>query len=198
MPWGAAKFKKDPFLVLLLLLSHFSRVRLCATPGTAAHQAPPSLGFSRKDHWGGLPFPSPMYESEKWKWSRSVATPWTAAHQDPPSMGFSRQEYWSGVPLPNTVIYPVFLSSLCCIIPPFLKEAISHAVQGLPRWTGHNSSNKMSTGGGNDEPLQYSCLKNPMNSIKRQKDTTPEEEFPKSEEVHYGTREEWRNSSIKN
>ena len=35
----------------------------------AAHQAPPSLGFSRQEHWSGLPFPSPMHESEKWKWS---------------------------------------------------------------------------------------------------------------------------------
>ena len=50
---------------LLLLLSHFSRVRLCATPETAAHQTPPSLGFSRQEHWSGLPFPSPMHESEK-------------------------------------------------------------------------------------------------------------------------------------
>ena len=50
--------------MLLLLLSHFSRVRLCATPSTAAHQAPPSLGFSRQEHWSGLPFPSPMHESE--------------------------------------------------------------------------------------------------------------------------------------
>ena len=54
-----------PTLLLLLLLSHFSRVRLCATPETAAHQAPPSLGFSRQEHWSGLPFPSPMHESEK-------------------------------------------------------------------------------------------------------------------------------------
>ena len=51
-------------LLLLLLLSHFGRVRLCATPWTAAHQAPPSLGFSRQEHWSGLPFPSPMHESE--------------------------------------------------------------------------------------------------------------------------------------
>ena len=43
---------------LLLLLSHFSHVRLCATPWTAAHQAPPSLGFSKQEHWSGLPFPS--------------------------------------------------------------------------------------------------------------------------------------------
>ena len=54
-------------LILLLLLSRFSRVRLCVTPETAAHQAPPSLGFSRQEHWSGLPFPSPMQESEKGK-----------------------------------------------------------------------------------------------------------------------------------
>ena len=52
-------------LLLLLLLSHFSRVRLCATPETAAHQAPLSLGFSRQERWSGLPLPSPMHESEK-------------------------------------------------------------------------------------------------------------------------------------
>ena len=51
--------------MLLLLLSHFSRVRLCGTPQTAAHQAPSSLGFSRQEHWSGLPFSSPMHESEK-------------------------------------------------------------------------------------------------------------------------------------
>ena len=52
-------------LLLLLLLSRFSRVRLCATPETAAHQAPLSLGFSRQEHWSALPLPSPMHESEK-------------------------------------------------------------------------------------------------------------------------------------
>ena len=40
----------------------------------AAHQAPPSLGFSRQEHWSGLTFPSPMHESEKWKWSHSVVS----------------------------------------------------------------------------------------------------------------------------
>ena len=61
-------------LLLLLLLSRFSRVRLCATLQMAAHQAPLSLGFSRQEHWSGLPFPSPMHESGKWKWSRSVVS----------------------------------------------------------------------------------------------------------------------------
>ena len=40
----------------------------------AAYQAPPSLGFSRQEHWSGLPFPSPVHGSEKWKWSRSVVS----------------------------------------------------------------------------------------------------------------------------
>ena len=39
--------------------------RLCAAPQTAAHQAPPSLGFSTQEHWSGVPFPSPLNESEK-------------------------------------------------------------------------------------------------------------------------------------
>ena len=42
---------------LLLLRSRFSHVRLCAIPQAAAHQASPSLGFSRQEHWSGLPFP---------------------------------------------------------------------------------------------------------------------------------------------
>ena len=67
-------------ILLLLLLSHFSSVQLCVTPETAAHQAPPSLGFSRQEHWSGLPFPSPMHESEKWKWSHSVMSDSSRPH----------------------------------------------------------------------------------------------------------------------
>ena len=59
-------------MYLCMLLSCFNHVWLCATPETAAHQAPSFLGFSRQEHWSALPFPSPMHESEKWKWSRSV------------------------------------------------------------------------------------------------------------------------------
>ena len=44
-----------------------SRVQLFATPWTVAHQAPLSMGFSRQEYWSGLPFPSPMHESEKRK-----------------------------------------------------------------------------------------------------------------------------------
>ena len=60
--------------LLLLLLSCFSHIWLFETPEMTAHQAPPSLGFSSQEHWSGLPFPSPMHGSEKWKWSRSVVS----------------------------------------------------------------------------------------------------------------------------
>ena len=59
--------------LLLLLLSHFSRVRLFATPWTAAHQAPQSMGFSRQEHWRGVPLPlrsntqTTLREEEKMK-----------------------------------------------------------------------------------------------------------------------------------
>ena len=46
--------------MLLLLLSRFSRVRLCATPWTASCQAPLSMGFSRQEYWSGVPLPSPL------------------------------------------------------------------------------------------------------------------------------------------
>ena len=92
-----------------VVLSHFSRVRLSATPWTMACQAPLSMGFSRQEHWSGLPFPSPAIKYEVSEGSevkllsrvRLFATPWTVTSQAPPSMGFSRQEYWSGVPFPS-------------------------------------------------------------------------------------------------
>ena len=55
--------------------TQFHRAKLlqsCLTLWDPIHWALPSLGFSRQEHWSGLPFPSPMHESEKWKWSRSV------------------------------------------------------------------------------------------------------------------------------
>ena len=45
-----------------------------ATPWSIACQAPLSMGFSKQEYWSGLPFPSPMYESEKWEWSHAVVS----------------------------------------------------------------------------------------------------------------------------
>ena len=67
-------------LLLLLLLSCFNRVRLCVTPQTAAHQAPPSLGFSKQEYWSGLPFPSPKCMKVK---SESEVTPSRLTLRDP-------------------------------------------------------------------------------------------------------------------
>ena len=103
-PWASWKVS-----LLLLLLSRFSRVWLCATPQTAAYQTSPIPRILQARilewvEWVAISF------SNAWKWKVKpkslsrvwlLATPWTAAYQAPPSMGFSRQEYWSGVPLPS-------------------------------------------------------------------------------------------------
>ena len=59
-------------------------------------------------------------------------------------------------------------------------------------------SDKMwSTGEGNGKPLQYSCLENPMNSMKRQKDRTLKDELPRWVGAQYATGDQWRNNSRK-
>ena len=61
------------------------------------------------------------------------------------------------------------------------------------------SSDKMwSTGEGNGKPLEYSCLENPMNSMKRQKDRTLKDELPRSVGAQYATGDQWRKNSRKN
>ena len=55
-----------------------------------------------------------------------------------------------------------------------------------------------STGEGNGKPLQYSCLENPMNSMKRQKDRTLKDELPRLVGAQYATGDQWRNNSRKN
>jgi len=92
-------------LLLLLLLSRFSCVRLCdPIDGSPPGSAIPGILQARTLEWVAISF------SNAWKWKVKVkslsrvwllATPWTAAYQAPLSMGFSRQEYWSGVPLPS-------------------------------------------------------------------------------------------------
>ena len=61
-----------------------------------------------------------------------------------------------------------------------------------------SSDKTWSTGEGNGKPLQYSCLENPMNSMKGQKDGTLKDELPRSVGAQYATRDQWRNNSRKN
>ena len=60
------------------------------------------------------------------------------------------------------------------------------------------SDRMWSTGEGNGKPVQYSCLKNPMHSMKRQKDRTLRDEFPRSVGTLYAIGDQWRNNSRKN
>ena len=66
-------------------------------------------------------------------------------------------------------------------------------------WAKVESCDKMwSIGEGNGKPLQYSCLENPRNSMKRQKDRTLKDEFPRSIGAQYATGDQWKNNSRKN
>ena len=60
------------------------------------------------------------------------------------------------------------------------------------------SERMCSTGEGNEKPLQYSCLENPITSMKRQKDRTLKDELPRSVGTQYATGDQWRNNSRKN
>ena len=66
-------------------------------------------------------------------------------------------------------------------------------------WVTVERSDRMwPTGEGNGKPLQYSCLENPMNSMKRQNDRTLKEELPRLVSAQYATEDQWRNNSRKN
>ena len=106
--------------LLLLLLSHFSRVRLCDPIDSSPPGSPvPGILQARTLEWVAISL------SNAWKWKVKgkslsrvwlLVTLWTAAHQALPSMGFSRQEYWSGVPLPSLVaVVKYFLFSWSCM-----------------------------------------------------------------------------------
>ena len=81
-----------------------------------------------------------------------LATPWTVACHAPLSMGFSRQEYWSGLPLPSDMC-------MCIIFPCSSVGKESACNAGDP---GSIPGSGRSLGEGNGNPLQYSCLENPM------------------------------------
>ena len=117
-------------------------------PETAAHQVPPSLGLSRQEHWSGLPFPSPMHESEKWKWSRSVVPTLSDPMDCNP---------------PSSSVHGIFQARVLeCVAIAFSisgKESTSMQDRGDPSLT-PGSWRSPEEGKGN--LLQYSCLKNLM------------------------------------
>ena len=91
--------------MLLLVLSCFSRVRLCVTPGIAAHQAPPPWDSPGKNTGVGchclLQCMKVKSESEVAQLCPTLSDPMDCSLPGSSVHGFSRQEYWSGVPLPS-------------------------------------------------------------------------------------------------
>ena len=79
-----------------------------------------------------------------------------------------------------------------------MKLSHAHGATQDGRVMVERSDRMWSTGEGNSKPLQYSCLENPINSRKRQKDRTLKDEFPRSVGAQYATGEEWRNNSREN
>jgi len=98
-PWHC----KESDMTEHALLSHFSRVRPCATHRPQSTRLPHPWDSQGKNTGVGCHFLLQCMKVKRKSPShvRLFETPWTAAHQAPPSMGFSRQEYWSGVPLPS-------------------------------------------------------------------------------------------------
>ena len=93
------------------------------------------------------------------------ATPWTAAHKAPLSMGFSRQEYWSGVPSPSPLFQMRRLKVNRKVSLLLRASLIAQLVKNPPASAGDAGSVPglgRSPGGGHGNPLQYSCLENPM------------------------------------
>ena len=118
------------------MLCYAKSLQSCSTLCDPIDGSPPGCPIpgilqARTLEWVAISFSNAL----KWKvkvksLSRAglLATPWTAAHQAPPSVGFSRQEYWSGVPLPSLI----------------------------------HTHIQAQIGEGDDNPLQYFCLENPM------------------------------------
>ena len=162
-------------LLLLLLLSRFSRVRLCATPQRAAHQAALSLGLSRQEYRSGLPFPSPTHACMHAKLLQSSPALCQCT-------GFSRQEYWSELPFPS----PTHACMLSCFShlqlyaspqdSPGKNTGVGAISFSTPWWFSGKESTcqcrrlRFNPWVGkipcrrnrNGNPIQYSCLGNPM------------------------------------
>ena len=170
--------------MLLLLLSRFSRVRLCATPETAAHQAPPPLGFSRQEHWSGLPFPSPVHESES-EVAQTLRNPMDCSPPGSSIHGIfqARVLEWGAIAFSDTLLYPylkvlLFVLSSSLSVPALIWNCSNYhsseinlsfsggsVAKNLPANAGDLGlipGSGKSPGEGNGNPLQYSWLGNPM------------------------------------
>ena len=172
----------DPWVCTLpTLLSHFSSVWLCATP---------SLGFSRQEHWSGLPFPSPMHESEKWKWSRSVMSNSSRPHGLQPTRLLCPWDFpdqileWGAIAFSNYLHYAKWNKPVArrqtrhnSTHRRYLLQSQMQSRSGFPcGWAGNESARNAgdlgsipwlgrSLGEGKGYPLQCSVLENSTDCI---------------------------------
>ena len=123
----------------------------------------PSLGFSGQAYWSGLPFPSPVQESEKWKWSCSVVSDSSRPHGLQPTRLLHPWDF----PGKSTGV------GCHCLLHVDGHLGCFHTVAGLPRWlkgqestfnggdVGSIPGSGTPLGGGHGNSLQYSCLEKP-------------------------------------
>ena len=118
-------------------------------------------------------------------------------------MEFSRQEYWSGHQKADTLKpYSQKTSqsnhTKTTALSNSMKSSHARGATQDGRVMVESSDRMWSTGEGNGKPLQYSCLENSMNSMKRQNDRILKEELPRSVGAQHATGDQWRNNSRKN
>ena len=134
----------------------------------AAHQAPPSLGFSRQEQCSGLPFSSPMHESEKWKWSRSVVADSSRSHVLQPTRLLQSWDF----PGKSTGVGAIAFSKMLTYLHMFTRNwgsfQVAPVVKDPPANAGDIRDSSLiaglgrDPGGRHDNLLWYSCLENPM------------------------------------
>ena len=113
------------------MLSHFSHFRFCATPWTAAHQAPLSTGFSRQEYWSGLPFPSPMHACMHAKLLQLCPTLCDPMGSSPPGSSVHRILYaripeWVAISSPSEVAQSCL--TLCDLMYCSLPDSSVHGI----------------------------------------------------------------------
>ena len=166
--WGFLVFLSDPASNRGVAAAAAKSLQSCPTlcdPRDGSPPASPSLGFSRQEHWSGVPFPSPMHESEKWKWSHSVVSnsvwpqrrqptrllhPWEFPGKNT-GVGCHRLLWTEGLPISKTA------EKLGLPCSSNSKESACNAGD-----SGSIPELGRSSREGSGNPLQYSCLENPM------------------------------------